>query len=98
MMKFSTAFFNSFITGTFCWDRFCTFMFAPKVFRAMMDEAAKTTWKDLIPVGMTLLKIIGGVILLGSGNVMLWGLAYYLYRQYNNKTKDVAAKAGMMKK
>ena len=70
------------IAGTFAWDRFCTYLFAPAVFKAMISEAAKTTFADLVPVMMTLLKIIGGLLLLGSGNILIWGLAYYWYRYY----------------
>lgn len=33
------------ILGTFLWDRFCTYLFAPAVFKAMRDEARKTTLK-----------------------------------------------------
>ena len=39
------------IFGTFMWDRFCTMMFAPRVFKAMTIEASKTTLKDVQPVG-----------------------------------------------
>ena len=47
------------IFGTLAWDRFCTWLFAPKIFSAMLEEAKKTTFKDLVPVLMTALKIIG---------------------------------------
>merc|ERR1711871_519373 len=83
------------IAGTFCWDRFCTFMFAPKVSRAMMDEASKTSLKDLYPVLMTLLKIIGGVLLSGTGNILLWGLTYYVYRQYSQKQQQIQQQAAL---
>lgn len=38
------------IFGTFCWDRFCTMVFAPHVFKAMTVEASKTTIEDVKPV------------------------------------------------
>ena len=38
------------IFGTFMWDRFCTMMFAPKVFKAMTIEASRTTLNDVKPV------------------------------------------------
>ena len=75
------------IAGTFLWDRLCTLLFAPKIFDAMAKEAIKTTWKDIVPVLMTLLKIIIGVLILGSGNIILWGIAFYIWRQ-TNKKKD----------
>ena len=38
------------IFGTFVWDRLCTMMFAPSVFKAMTVEASKTTIEDVKPV------------------------------------------------
>ena len=38
------------IFGTFVWDRLCTMMFAPKVFKAMTVEASRTTLNDVKPV------------------------------------------------
>ena len=38
------------IFGTFMWDRLCTMMFAPKVFKAMTVEASRTTIEDIKPV------------------------------------------------
>ena len=42
------------IFGTFIWDRLCTMMFAPKVFKAMTVEASRTTIEDIKPVRMYL--------------------------------------------
>lgn len=61
------------IFGTLAWDRLCTWIFAPKVFAAMMEEAKKTTLQDLVPVLMTAIKIVAGVAILGTGNVLLMG-------------------------
>ena len=38
------------IFGTILWDRLCTMMFAPRVFKAMTIEASKTTLNDVKPV------------------------------------------------
>ena len=80
------------IGGTFVWDRLCTAVFAPAVFKAMSDEARKTTLKDLFPVVQTAVMVVGGVFLLSSGNILLWGGAYYYY-QYVWKKKPAAAAA-----
>merc|ERR1711988_1025225 len=73
------------IFGTFCWDRLCVFLFAPRIAKAMTSEAMKTQLSDLAPIGITLLKVVGGVVLLGTGNIMVAGLAFYWYRNYYNK-------------
>ena len=44
------------IFGTFMWDRFCTMMFAPKVFKAMTTEASKTTLNDVKPVRVPIIS------------------------------------------
>ena len=54
------------IFGTFLWDRLCVLLFAPRVAKAMASEASKTQLSDLAPIGMTLLKVAGGVFLLGT--------------------------------
>merc|ERR1711988_1097909 len=73
------------IAGTFLWDRLCVLLFAPRIAKAAAAEASKTTLADFAPVGMTLLKVAGGVVLLGTGNIMVAGLAFYWYRNYYNK-------------
>lgn len=77
------------IFGTLLWDRFCTWMFAPKVFAAMLDEAKKTTVQDLVPVFMTVLKVVGVVVILGTGNILLMGGAFWMWRK--SKQNDAAA-------
>ena len=61
------------LVGTFVWDRVVTAIFAPTIFKAMFDEAAKTTIADLIPVFTTMFKVIAGVAIFSSGNILLWG-------------------------
>eukprot|EP00941_MAST-03F_sp_MAST-3F-sp1_P000457 g457.t1 len=68
--------------GTFIWDRICTAIFSPKIFTAMMESARKTSLKDLKPIFMTLGKVILGLVVLGTGNIFIWGgLAYWWYRR-----------------
>jgi hypothetical protein len=54
----------------------------------MRDEAKKTTVKDVLPVFMTLGKVAAVVIVLGTGNILLAGLAYYWYRNVSAKSKN----------
>ena len=82
------------IAGTLLWDRLCTALFAPKIFGAMMQEAKKTTLMDLAPVLMTLLKVVGVVAILGTGNIVLAGAAFYFYRTFTQQqAKNQLAKA-----
>ncbi len=81
------------IAGTFLWDRLCTYIFAPVVFRASMEEVGKTGWKDFQPILMTVLKVGAGLVILGSGNLLLMGGAFWMYRSYTTKlAQDEAAK------
>lgn len=73
------------ILGTFAWDRLCVLLFAPKVFAATMGEVQKTTYKDFLPIVYTALKVLAGLFVLSTGNILLAGLAYYMYRNYNAK-------------
>jgi len=70
------------LVGTFLWDRLVVAIFAKPIFSAMIDNAKRTTISDLKPILMTLLKVVGGVILLGSGNILLWIGAFYAYRRF----------------
>ena len=57
-------------------------IFAPDIFQATIDEAKKTTWKDIFPVIKTAGLIAGGLMLLGTGNILFIGGAIYFYRSY----------------
>eukprot|EP01040_Poterioochromonas_malhamensis_P009840 gene9840-10684_t len=70
------------ILGTIAWDRFCIFLFAPDVFWATWKEFKKTTIADFIPIFKTFLLIVGCLIILGTGNLLLAGAAYWWYRSY----------------
>ena len=78
------------IFGTIAWDRFCTWMFAPKVFSAMLEEARRTSMSDVTPVLATAAKIIGAVALLSTGNLLLMGAAFMWWRN-SKKAADPAA-------
>jgi len=61
------------LVGTFVWDRVITMIFAPTIFKAMFAEAAKTTIADLVPLFTTMFKVIAGVAIFASGNILVWG-------------------------
>lgn len=87
------------IAGTFCWDRLCLRVFAPEAFGAVMAEARKTTLEDVKPVFFTLCKVVGVVAILGSGNIILAGAAWYFYRNFtNSQAQKAVAVAGAPKK
>lgn len=67
------------IVGTFIWDRLITYLFAPKIFNAMLDEAKKTTVTDLAPVVGSLFKVIAGMTIFATGNILLWAGIGYIY-------------------
>jgi len=70
------------LAGTFIWDRICTAVFAPRIFKAMMDEAKQTTPADALPALLSLGKVLGVMIILGTGNLLYAGLAYWMYKKY----------------
>lgn len=71
--------------GTFLWDRLATALFAPHIFKAMLNEAKATTMSDLTPVLTTAFKVIFGTLLLVQGNLLVLAAAAYMYRQYNKQ-------------
>lgn len=74
--------------GTFLWDRACVAMFAPDIFRAMVDSAKSSTFKDdVLPIFMSAGKVVAGFLLLGTGNPLIIGGAYWYYKKYV-KTED----------
>ena len=77
------------IGGTFIWDRLVTAIFAPKVFKAMIDEGKKTTFKDVLPLLKTAGMVAGGLFVLANGSIlMLGGLGWWWYKK---KQADEAA-------
>ena len=84
------------IGGTFLWDRLCTAIFAPNIFKSMLNELFKTGLSDILPMFKSLGKVFVGLMLLGSGNILVWGGCYWLYRKYSaNKEAQEAAELGV---
>eukprot|EP00616_Rhizochromulina_sp_CCMP1243_P017602 CAMPEP_0119000990 /NCGR_PEP_ID=MMETSP1173-20130426/64353_1 /TAXON_ID=1034831 /ORGANISM="Rhizochromulina marina cf, Strain CCMP1243" /LENGTH=1550 /DNA_ID=CAMNT_0006952493 /DNA_START=19 /DNA_END=4671 /DNA_ORIENTATION=+ len=80
------------LVGTFIWDRVITALFAPRVFGAMVTEAKKTTWKDLVPVVSTAGKVAVGFAILATGNILLLGgIGYWYYMQKKKREQGGAA-------
>jgi hypothetical protein len=62
-------------------------IFAPAVARASYEEFQKLTIFDFMPVLKTAVMIAIVVVMLGTGNILYLGLAYWYYRQYYLKPK-----------
>ena len=71
------------LAGTFVWDRLCTALFAPHIFRAQLAEGKKTTFADVQPILATALKVAAGTFLLVNGNLVLICACAYFYNQYS---------------
>ena len=69
------------ILGTFVWDRLCTALFAPEIFRVMMQQARDTRLKDLMPALISLGKVVGGLAVLASGNLLMVGVMWFAYKK-----------------
>jgi len=80
------------LVGTFIWDRVVTFVFAREIFGAMLESAKRTTFKDLAPMFWTLGKVLLGLVVLGTGNILvLGGLGYWWYKRRQNAPPVAAA-------
>ena len=77
------------LAGTFIWDRICVRLFAPEIFKAMASEAAALSIADLLPALMNLGKVFVVLTLLGSGNIILMGLAYYAWKKYKEQMAEM---------
>ncbi|CAJ1410917.1 unnamed protein product [Effrenium voratum] len=77
------------LVGTFVWDRLCIFFFAPEIFKAMMDSAKRTTFRnDIVPIFVTVGKVAGVFVILGTGNLLMAGLAYWMYRRHSQEPEE----------
>merc|ERR1711871_1744295 len=74
------------IFGTFVWDRLCVAIFAPEIFRAMLQSARRTSFQgDLIPLAGDFGKIIAGFVLFSIG-VPGWIMLFMWWK--NRKRED----------
>jgi len=70
------------LAGTFIWDRLCIALFAPRIFKATLDEAKALTLADAMPAIQSLGKVLGVLMLLGTGNILLIGGGFWMYKKY----------------
>jgi len=74
------------LVGTFIWDRICIAIFAPEIFRAMVQSAKETTFMgDVVPIFKTAGKVLAVFLVLATGNLILVIGAFFWYRK---ATKD----------
>ncbi|KAJ9454587.1 putative manganese-transporting ATPase PDR2 [Diplonema papillatum] len=74
------------VVGTFIWDRIATALFAPHIFKIMLEEAGQTRFSDFLPMLTTLGKALGGLILISTVNpLILFGFYYFVYRNIGKK-------------
>jgi hypothetical protein len=57
-------------------------IFAPKIFKAQLDQALETRLVDLWPIVTTLVKVLSGFIIFGTGNPLVWFGSYWVYNKY----------------
>mmetsp|Transcript_91496 Transcript_91496/g.261977 ORF Transcript_91496/g.261977 Transcript_91496/m.261977 type:complete len:1471 (+) Transcript_91496:72-4484(+) len=70
------------LVGTFIWDRLCIMVFAPEIFQAMLQSAKQTTFiNDILPIFKTAGKVLVVFLVLGTGNLLLAGAAFWWYKR-----------------
>jgi cation-transporting ATPase 13A1 len=81
--------------GTFLWDRLCTYIWAPRIFQAMMDEAKTTSFVDLMPAFQSLAKVLGVIVMLSTGNLLFLIIGWFVYKKFNEaQAKQLAEQQG----
>jgi cation-transporting ATPase 13A1 len=71
------------LLGSFIVDRICVAIFSWDIFYAgTVEMILKLRPEHLMAPLMTVGKIVGGLWVLGSGNLLMAGLAYWQYRKY----------------
>lgn len=78
------------LIGSFCWDRLMVFVFARHIWEVQVAEAKAVTFADFWPLIQTVGYSLGGLLFLGTGNPLLWGLAFMMYRSYKAKSGQQA--------
>merc|ERR1712039_264027 len=70
------------LIGSFIWDRLMTAIFAKEIYQTMVDGVRSLQLADFGPLCQTVLYFVGGGMVLLTGNPLLWGLGYMMYRNY----------------
>lgn len=79
--------------GTFIWDRICIALFAPDIFKSMIQNAKETTADDILQVLRTLGKVMLGLMVYLSGNPLIWIGAFWFYRKQKAEADAKEAEA-----
>ena len=61
---------------------------ANNIFMAMWREALKTSLMDCLPIFGSLAKVAVGILVLGSGNPLIWGGAWYFNKRRKQMTEE----------
>ena len=61
---------------------------ANNIFMAMWREALKTSVMDCLPIFGSLVKVAVGILVLGSGNPLIWGGAWYFNKRRKAMTEE----------
>lgn len=70
--------------GSFFWDRLMVYVFAKQIWGTMVEEAKATKLADFMPLLQTVGGVGAGLLLLVSGNPILWLLAFWFWRNHKN--------------
>mmetsp|Transcript_40899 Transcript_40899/g.96048 ORF Transcript_40899/g.96048 Transcript_40899/m.96048 type:complete len:1481 (+) Transcript_40899:98-4540(+) len=71
------------LVGAFIWDRLMVFIFAREIFDTMVEGALALSLKDFYPLFKTVGYVLFGGAVLVTGNPLLMGLAFMMYRSYS---------------
>jgi cation-transporting ATPase 13A1 len=77
------------LIGSFIADRLCLAIFSRDIFYAQLEQILLIRPQHLMSPLMTIGKILGGLWILGSGNLLLAGLAYWQYRKYTQQQEQL---------
>merc|ERR1712008_659862 len=76
------------LIGSFLWDRLMLMTFAPEISQCYISEAKATTFMDFYPLLKTVGMVLGGLIFLGAGNPIMWGIAFMIYRSHKSSQQQ----------
>jgi len=76
------------LLGSFIADRLCVAIFSRDIFYAQFQQLLLLRPQHLMQPMMTIGKILGVLWVLGSGNLLLAGLAYWQYRKWNQQQEQ----------
>jgi len=76
------------LVGSFIADRLCVAIFSRDIFYAQFQQLLLLRPQHLMQPMMTIGKILGVLWVLGSGNLLLAGLAYWQYRKWNQQQEQ----------